>query len=218
MRKGILIMSLACTLTLVLSACGGGTNVSEKVTNNDKVKQSVPKTENTKTVDTKTTNAAVHSFKVADDFWVTYNGKKYSFPTDTSMIKDWKADEVTGELKPNQYGLSVSYNKEGYVPISATPVNDSTTSKKLADCKIAGISVYKFSRLKTMEVALPNGIKIGSSYSDVIKAYGKPTVDKVNKDDATLKSVQYNLESMIYVRIDVTNNVISGFKIMYMPN
>ena len=210
MRKKLYTLFIAsCATLLIMTGCGVGDDLKEqnKEKPTDKVIEEVTKE-----------TGDIHHFKTAEDFWVTYAEKKYMIPTDSSIFNGWSIATEVEDLEADQYGMGVQYKKEGYSSVAITPFNDSSEVKKVTDCRIVGVSVDKgLDSAKSIEVELPNKIKIGSSYADILGAYGTPTLDEVNKDIADIKTVEYKIDNNRLVRFKLTKDIVDIFQIKYIP-
>lgn len=161
--------------------------------------------------------ASSHRFNSAEDFWISYKGIKYQLPTSISLFQDWSSNEINEIVRPGQHLIGASLKREGYESVSIVPYNDTTEDLKVADCKIAGLTIRQpLSSAKTIEVSLPCGITLGSTYDDVIKAYGEATVNIASINYPNSKIITYRVDLYTYVRIGFSNNLVTFFDIRNM--
>lgn len=160
----------------------------------------------------------VYKFENQEDFVVKIEGKEYTFPISQDAFEGWVLNDTEGELKPSQYAIGYSLKKEGYVSIGVTPYNNTSENKSMLDCVIGSISITKGlgSVSKNLDIELPLGITLGSSYVDVIDAYGEPTKDNINSSNPSLRSLVYEIETYKNVKLDLSNDKVTDIKIQYI--
>lgn len=159
----------------------------------------------------------VHRFSKTEDFWISYKGIKYNLPTSISLFQDWTSSELNEVVRPGQYLIGATLEKKGYEYVSVVPYNNTKEFLKVADCKIAGITVRQpLSASKTIEISLPRNISLGSSYNEVIKAYGDAMEEIVSKEYPDHRVLTYRLNLYAYVRIGFTKDLVTFFEIRNM--
>ena len=158
----------------------------------------------------------VHKFDDVSDFWVTYKGQKYQFPLSPEIFEGWELNIEDEELSPNRYAIGVSYKKDGYISVSVTPYNNTDKPLKISEASLSGLSYFAplSNNTKVIEIELPNGIVLGSSYEEVISAYGDATIEKVNSSNSDLKTLKYIVdESDVFLELGFSKNIVDSIKI-----
>lgn len=231
MKKRLVALILLCCTGFFLMACSNKATAvtsylrKKQKTGNKKRKEDkniISLSSNSKpgssswTFDERNTLSS-HRFITADDFWICYKGIRYNLPISNSLFQDWTSNALNEIVRPGQYLIGVSYEKQGYESVSIIPYNDTRENLRVSKCKIAGITIRQpLEDYKDMEISLPCGITLGSTYDDVINTYGQATEDKININYPNYRAVTYKLDIYTYVRIGFTNNLVSFFEIRNM--
>ena len=160
----------------------------------------------------------VHKFETQEDFVVKIDGKEHMLPVSLDAFEGWVLNDTEGELKANQYAIGYSLKKDGYTSIGITPYNDTSVDKAVTDCVVGSISMSKSlgSASKNLDIELPMGITLGSSYLEVITSYGEPTKDTINSSNPALRSLVYEIETYKSIRLDFSNDLVTELKIQYI--
>lgn len=121
------------------------------------------------------------------DFTVSIEGKIYTFPAPYSEFakNGWKGDDIDSlEIEPN------SYNSEGLVKgkksLWVTFANFDQDVLPYSECLVAGIKVEDSYNDNPAKVVISKGISLGSTYDEVIKAFGEPDDEYKNDDQITI--------------------------------
>lgn len=231
MKKRLVALILLCCTGLSLMACSNKTTavtsyVKDKQKTGNK-KKSYDKSlanlsfngksqKSSWTLDEKYTTLS-HRFSRVEDFWISYKGIRYNLPTSISLFQDWSSNELNEIVRPGQYLIGASLEREGYEPVSIVPYNDTGENLRVYNCKIAGITIRQpLGDSKTMEIALPCGITLGSSYDDVINAYGEAIEDTISASHPDYRVLTYKLDLYTYVRIGFTKKLVTFLEIRNM--
>lgn len=126
-------------------------------------------------------------------------GEKYKIGMPVTKVIDngWVL-EKDEKLKSNRV-TSMTYFKKGDLKISFGILNDTDKEISLSEGKIASVSFLDFHKYKN---SLAGGVKIGTSKDDIIKAYGKPTTEKVTSEEQKLETLTYE-DGSKKMRIDL---------------
>lgn len=242
MKKSILVLVLLLSFSLLsLTGCmnNGKFDDSQSTTKNESVKGSEDEIKNEPNVekgvkedsnetvrdDEKNPEVKkevfvreVYKFENQEDFVVKIEGKEYTFPISQDAFKDWILNDTKGDLKPSQYAIGYSFKKEGYNPVGVILYNNTSENKTVPECVIGSISITKSlgDVSKNLDIELPLGITLGSSYADVIDAYGEPTKDNINSSNPALRSLVYEIETHKSIKLDFSNDRVTDFKIQYI--
>lgn len=116
---------------------------------------------------------------LADDlysFQVMLNGQVYSLPCSYSQLAaaGWAPSEgYSLTLNPNQSALErVSMGAQS---IYIRFVNTAMDVLSYQDCNVGGLIVEDTDALNGVQIIMPKGITLGSSYDEVVAAYGSPS-------------------------------------------
>lgn len=125
-------------------------------------------------------SGGVSSGSLSDNWYsfsVKYGSYVISVPCEYSDLAnaigyELKSDEAAEILSPNQTTTATLYKSGQSKGISVTFENTTSSNKSLKDCKVCSITIV--SNLgDASSFTFPSGIKIGSSYSDVVSKYGE---------------------------------------------
>jgi|GEM_PF-1505914 len=146
-------------------------------------KKTVPTTtqKQTESVDIKKTEGTkkTASGTVSDDLYkyeVLINGIAYSLPTSFSTFEKngWVGtDFVKSTLAPNKY--KIAYLKNGEQEMMINIANFGMDVSPLSKCYVGEVTIDSQNIKKGTTISIAKGITIGSTYDQVIAAYGKPS-------------------------------------------
>lgn len=165
--KKIITPLLLVVLTMSFSAC------SKKTPENPKEKE---QTENTASEATTTKPASQNISNDLYSYEVLINGMAYSLPTSFSTFEKngWLGNDFTNtKLEPNQYKLETL--KNGNQNILIKIVNFGMDVSPLSQCLVGGVKIESDTQNPGTTISIAKGITIGSTYDQVIAAYGKPS-------------------------------------------
>lgn len=214
MKKKLICSLLMVTmLSTALAACGkketsAPTNeetVSEPEETEEPVETATPEpTEEAEAAPAETSGG------LSDDlysFQIQLNDTVYTLPAQLSEFTDngWTLED-DGELEPNQKTLT-NVAKNGEAQVYFSLVNTQSDVLPFAECQVGQVTVDDYQAESGATIVLPKGISLGSSYEEVIEAYGEAS-DLYESD--TRKSLTYSIDTYASVGIDIdveTNKV-----------
>ncbi|MGV8980180.1 hypothetical protein [Clostridium sp.] len=177
-KKLLLVLSL---LVLVLSFAACKKKVATKP-----VAVTTKQAESVTTIKTEDTTKPA-SGTISDDLYkyeVLINGIKYSIPSSFSTFEKNKwigADFDKSTLEPSQYKLE--YPKIGEQTMMIQIANFGIDVSPVSKCDVGGIKIDSLNKNQAT-ISIAKGITIGSTYAQVIAAYGKAT-DEYKSDTMT---------------------------------
>ncbi|MBU3129304.1 hypothetical protein LGL55_14010 [Clostridium tagluense] len=203
-KKILLVLSL---IVLVLSFAACKKKVAIKP-----VPEKAPNVASKKTEDT--TNPA--SGTISDDLYkyeVLVNGIAYSLPTSFSTFEKNKwvgADFDKSTLNPNQY--KIEYPKNGEQTLMIHIANFGTDVSPISKCHVGGITINSDNKKNGTTIYIAKKITIGSTYDQVIAAYGKPS-NEYKGDTLTKLTYKSGTYSNYEISFDTKNKKVSSIKI-----
>jgi len=146
-------------------------------------------------------------------FMFSLNGIVYSLPLPYAKLEadGWLGNNLdTNTLNPNQITLSTQL-RNGSHSIYVSFVNSTSNVIPLNECEIGRITMDAFNARSGVELILPGGIMVGSTYEDVIKAYGEPS-DR--SENASLRTLRYTRStySQVTVTIDLETDLVTTLR------
>ncbi|MBU3191600.1 hypothetical protein K9O30_19810 [Clostridium bowmanii] len=178
-KKLLLVLSLI-VLVLSFAAC------KKKVATKPVAATTPKQTESVTSKKTEDTTNPV-SGSISDNLYkyeVLINGIKYSLPTSFSTFGKNKwvgTDFDKSTLEPNQYKLE--YPKNGEQTMMIQIANFGMDVSPVSKCDVGGIKIDSLNKNQAT-ISIAKGITIGSTYAQVIAAYGKAT-DEYKSDTIT---------------------------------
>lgn len=159
----------------------------------------------TETVETKKVVETIKpaTGKISDDLYkyeVLINDVAYTLPTSFSTFEKsgWVGENfTTNKLDPNQY--NTEYLKNGEESLTIDIANFGLDVLPMSECQVGGIKVDSFDKTQVKNISIAKGITIGSTYDDVIAAYGKSS-DEYKSD----MSIKLTYESGSYSKYDIS--------------
>lgn len=172
MKKKILSVLLIAILGVTLLGLTGCGNEKETSDKKDDKENSVAEEK-------------VNAIDNNDNYYLTIKGKKFKAGDKISDISkvELKQDSRALEEKvsKNTYmiGAGRIYNSNNKIVCNITPYNSTDSTITVADAVIGGIEVgdYQYDKISeevlALDVEVAGGIKLGSSYEDVVKVFGE---------------------------------------------
>lgn len=187
-KKSILLLLSLVVPVLSFAACSkpAAKKVVPKTTQKQAEAVATPKTDTTKTDTTKKATSATISTDLYK-YEVLLNGIKYSLPSTFSNFEKngWVGEDEFAKdtLAPNKYKIETLKNGEQTLMISIA--NFGMNVSPLSKCHVGEITVDTYGAKKGTTISIAKGITIGSTYDQVIAAYGKASTEY--KGDTLLK-------------------------------
>ncbi|WMJ87474.1 hypothetical protein [Anaerocolumna sp. MB42-C2] len=146
-------------------------------------------------------------------FQFSLNGTVYTLPCTYSQFTNdsWSFEDIDGQtLEPGQYTLSNALIN-GDSRIMANLVNTGTDVLAMDKCNVGKVSIDNYQAEKGVKLILPKNIAVGSTYDDVIAAYGKPSDER---ETDPIKYMDYNLDtySSVKIQINTKTNAIDSIE------
>ena len=204
--------------TIALSACGGSKKSTiaettpaptETTASTAELTPTAEPTDSTvETMDETTAGSTADTTVTGDlsddlySFQFSLNGTVYTLPCAYSQFTTdgWSFEDIDGQtLEPGQYTLSNALIN-GDSRIMANLVNTGTDVVAMDKCNVGKVSIDNYQAEKGVKLILPKNIAIGSTYDDVIAAYGKPSDER---ETDPIKYMDYNLDTYSSVKIQI---------------
>ncbi len=145
---------------------------------------------------------------------VMIDGELYQVLFDYQQLKDngWDFDladyglDSTYSLGQNvkTYGTIVLENSNTDTKITVGLINTDKKEKAIKKCKVWSIEVSNTSAKSPVSFAIAGGIKSGSTYADIKKAFGKPSEDPYRAEDMGYTVYKYQTDDYSqYLRLVV---------------
>lgn len=88
----------------------------------------------------------------------------------------------------------------------------------MGDCLVTKIDFDTYNVDEPINLQIPGGITLGSSYDDVVKAYGTP-VDENKRSDGSARGAEYSFpdsdNEIYHIEFSFVDNVINSLEIKY---
>lgn len=156
------------------------------------------------------------SDSISDDLYsyeVLINGVAYSLPTPFSNFKKngWIAKDFGNDkLKPNQYALKTLKNGEQIMLIRIA--NFGTNVTPISECSVAGVRIEPGVNAQGATISIAKGITVGSTYDEVIAAYGKPS-DEYKGESLTKLTYKSGIYSDYNIGFDTKSKKVQSIEI-----
>lgn len=146
-------------------------------------------------------------------FQFSLNGTVYTLPCAYSQLTEngWSIEDIGDQtLEPDQYTFSDALIN-GDMRIMASLVNTDTKVLPMDKCNVGKISIDNYQAEKGVKLIFPKNITYGSTYDDVIAAYGKPTEES---GSGSIKTLSYNLDtySDVVITINTESNTVDSLE------
>lgn len=213
--KKIAATLLATGMLFSVASCG---NATEAVSSEEISSEVISSEETSSEVESskpETTTAVIDT--LSDDiysFQVELEGTIYQLPTtveaftENGWVTPFTAEDT---LKPNQKTLGDPITKDN---TRATIIlyNGGVDTLAYEKCNVTGINLsQEIGNIVTPTFSLPKGITMGSTYEEVIAAYGEPTNLYEGSSFKTL-TYQRKLGDEVVLTVDSATNVVTGVK------
>ncbi len=159
-----------------------------------------------------------------DSLTIQINGKELSLPFAWSEIEDiasyYYKGEPPKEIESDEYiSFYWSDKDDGGCIVDVTVCNPSKTdATALGDCLVTKIDFDTYNVDEPINLQIPGGITLGSSYDDVVKAYGTP-VDENKRSDGSARGAEYSFpdsdNEIYHIEFSFVDNVINSLEIKY---
>ncbi|NLM34689.1 MAG: hypothetical protein GX206_04540 [Clostridiales bacterium] len=153
------------------------------------------------------------------DYEILLDNKLYTLPTHISEFTEngWKSEDLNMIEFVPQLHKSVTLSK-GNKTISVTMVNLNTDMQPYSKCLVTGVYLYPLNDEEYPELFISKGITIGSTYNEVIEAYGTPSIKTDYSDLISYKSDDYSEYNISFKdgKIDMisVNNAVANTDIL----
>lgn len=151
---------------------------------------------------------------------VQFDGKVLTLPANVSDIIDmgWALSDMTSDkttIAANDYDFV--YFEKGDYTVSITLTNDTDADLPYDKCKITEVYVSSSGDYnKGVPVCLPGGIQVGSTYEQVLAAYGKPDYESEYTTDVYYGYGPADAESLtISINVDKETGLVNSISISY---
>lgn len=237
----ILVMLLALSLSVVMGACSKNTNTSSEPQASSSQSQTVSSVSSQ--VETSLSSEEPVGSSISSEespasseeaskeptlsavgdlssdpmsFQFQLDGVLYTLPVSYSQFADngWVGEGFdTAEIRPNSKSMGDIVKKDTET-ITLYVTNTGTENTTYAKALVSKIMLDDFNAKNGAELVFPGGIKIGSTETDVVAAYGEP---KSTTEAGSQKSFYY--ESSTYSSVKITIDTASGVvKTLAMEN
>jgi len=147
-------------------------------------------------------------------FMFSLNGVIYSLPFSYTEFEEngWGGDDLDEDtLNPNQFSLVTPLTNGNY-QISVSFINLTENVLSFSESNIGRITLdaWNYNR-GGAELIFPGGITMGSTYEEVIAAYGEPSSRREGSLDVTL-TYSPNHYTGVEVRIDNDTNLVTSLR------
>lgn len=148
-----------------------------------------------------------HKFETEDDFWVIIGDKEIQLPAKAeNLLPGWKTSDEKEEIGTNEY-MDITYKKDGYNDISVSVYNDTSSTIKAKDGKIYSLKLKNpDNSKKTLDIRLPKNIGLGSTYRDIVNAYGEPSANQVSESIRVPNSIDIKYEVSKHQKVELQFN------------
>ncbi len=215
----ILSLATAATLVMALSACGEkavSSSVASQTPSSTSSSESVAVSslpassnlaENSSGNESAPAKTATANTELSDDIYsqqVEIDGVVYTFPVENIqpfLDNGWTTDKPLDFSLPAQTTTSgYSFkNSDGHV-IVLSFCNVTDTTQEAMNCSVYSLSFSTYAAGKGASVILPKGITMGSSYDEIIAAYG--AADKESPYSVVLE-LRYGKKSYNYINLNM---------------
>jgi hypothetical protein len=146
-------------------------------------------------------------------FQFSLNGTVYTLPCAYSQLAEngWSIDGIGDQtLEPDQYTFSENLNN-GDMRVMANLVNTDVNVLPMEKCNVGKISIDSDQVEKGAKLLFPKNITVGSTYEDVVAAYGKPSDES---ESGSIKSLSYKLDtySDVVIKINTESNTVDSLE------
>lgn len=197
-------------LTILLCGCGtGSTQGTDDTTNSTKKK------------------------KISDDlydFTFEMEDAVYQLPVDMEELADdgWKLDKQEWEeesydedtqLSPGDYAnVTLTHSKKS-TSVSASLTNLSKEEQPITEVSVTGITVMTMpgTEWEPPTLKLSKGIKLTSSYDDLVEAYGDPTTEMTD-EEGIMAIYEYDTTSYTFAFFDLGDGMELSSIMLHGPN
>lgn len=116
------------------------------------------------------------------DFQVSIEDQVYTLPLALSefLKMGWESEELDEKLKPNST-INLILSKS-IKTLKVTITNFSIDMLPYSECVVVGVIDTHAALGEKTKIVLSKGISLNSSYDDIIKAYGNPSDEYIDKD------------------------------------
>ncbi len=159
------------------------------------------------------TTATTTSSAVSDtwsDYQICVDGVVYTIPCSINdfVANGWVVDADDASFIVNVGTYTYTYLEKNGVQISVDVVNpDPENFKMVSECDVFSVGFDDWEELDPAAYYIAKGIHIGSTYEEVIAAYGTPSDEYVDEDsDYGYKSLTYEVDgaSSYYQSLSIT--------------
>lgn len=151
---------------------------------------------------------------------VQFDGKVLTLPANVSDIIDmgWALSDMTSDkttIAANDYDLV--YFEKGDYTVSITLTNDTDADLPYDKCKITEVYVSSSGDYnKGVPVCLAGGIQVGSTYEQVLAAYGKPDYESEYTTDVYYGYGPADADELtISINVDKETGLVNSISISY---
>lgn len=144
------------------------------------------------------------------DYEIFLENKIYTLPTDLSEFtkNGWKVQDLDNEeLIPNLYETITLSNSKKSIRVDI--MNFGLDVQHYTKCLVTGVYLLSDNHEENPELVISKGITIGSTYSEVIKAYGSPSLITDDSSSISYESDEYQG----YYNIYFTNEKVNGIRL-----
>jgi hypothetical protein len=199
-NKIIILLSLV-VIVLSFSACSNTvSNESQSTASSKSQSKDIPK---------------IVPAKLSDDpysYDVSINGTAYTFPVLYSVFEqnNWACKDLgTDTLQPA--GIAEKTLTNGKQNIEVKLFNSGDTNLQLSECYVAGVTIDATSKENGTTMSISKDITLGSTYEEVIKAYGKASNEGKTQ---SINKLTYTSDFYSYYEISIDTKINQVVSIM----
>ncbi len=228
-KKLILLLTLTMAIA-VLGACSkedknvkdketpapsSAANVTEQVT--PSVEETTPEATTAPEAITIDAIAAENLSENLFDFQLSLNGEVYTLPCKYSELSEagWSMEDIEGnELGAGQYTFSNRISN-GDIYLSASLANTEDKTLPMKQCRVGKLSLDSYEADSGAKLVLSKGITFGSTYDEVIAAFGEPT-DKYESEIIITLTYKSDIYSYVKIQLAAKTRTVNSIEIQNM--